>query len=306
MADRNISRVNRPEGGVLGIREVGQPLHSCLLLGISGLGRNAGHNGLCYRFPFTYSCPARLLHGRDDAEIQIALVAAGAGVACRLAFHHIINGFVPVLPALSAGVNAHDLVLMNPFAEQVPGLYPLRRVNGYFRSILAKNAAALAHHSINHVAGAPHRLPAEEACFAAVLDGHFLSGCGEVFPSLQLAGVNPAFLKSILTVIHNLGRSVHRKEILLAVNLALLQEGLDKILFIKIRLLGNQLIHRSKIPLARPVHIGGEHGCRNLAGSNGRLKLLFGFAVVRLHDAFDDDLLLRGVEFLNERFHIFA
>ncbi|MNN53641.1 hypothetical protein D3C81_1684050 [compost metagenome] len=79
---------------------------------------------------------------------------------------------------------------------------------------------------------------------------------------------------------------------MLAVDLALAQEGLDKILFIEIRLLGNQLIHRCKISLARPVYIRREYSSRYLSGGDGRLELLLRFRIIRLHDAFDDHFLL--------------
>ncbi|MNI62018.1 hypothetical protein D3C73_1173160 [compost metagenome] len=92
---------------------------------------------------------------------------------------------------------------------------------------------------------------------------------------------------------------------MLAVHLALIQEGRYKILFIEIGLLGDQFIHRRKISFTRPVYIGRENSGRHGSGSDCRLELLLGFGIIGLHDAFDDDLLLRGVELLNERLHIF-
>ncbi|MNZ78287.1 hypothetical protein D3C78_968530 [compost metagenome] len=113
-------------------------------------------------------------------------------------------------------------------------------------------------------------------------------------------------LKRVLTVIHNLRCAIHRQEVLLAIDLALLKEGCNDILFIEIGVAGNEIIQRSVIALACPLYVRGQNRSRNIPHRDSGLKLLLCLGIISLYDRLDDDLLLGSVKFVDQNLHILS
>src|SRR5699024_8991691 len=103
-----------------------------------------------------------------------------------LVLEHIVNGGVPVLPALSAGVYLHDLVVVDPFAEALPYVHPLFGVDQACLAVLAEERSSVAESCVHKVPVAPHGLPSNHAVCCDLLCCRL-----QVLPCLNGGGVDP-------------------------------------------------------------------------------------------------------------------
>lgn len=209
-ADRYISRCHGPPG-LLG--RICKILHEhigpilCLIL--SRIHHHQlQHPG--YRSSRIIS-ESRLFHGAHLSEIQISLVAGGAGVPACLVLQHIIHGIIPVFPALAAIVDSHYIIFMYPFPHCFPGFNPLRRVNEHGAAVIAEHGSSVAEGHVNQIVLPPHRFPSTGASSRTLLYG--FSRLSQVLPCLNGIRPDACCFKQSPVIVHDLCGAVSRHRI---------------------------------------------------------------------------------------------
>ena len=195
---------------------------------------------------------AGLFHGPHLMEVQVGLVAGGTGIPAGLILEHVAHCVIPVFPALSAVMDSHDSVFMNPFADSFPGIHPGIRVNKYLPALLIYHGSAVAQGHVNQVIFPPHGFPSiSRAARAFFYDP---GRVGQTFPGIQSFGPDSGFFKNFPVIVHDLGGAVSRHCIQdFVIVQTLVVENRDEVILVKGGILlrigvhGNQqvLLHKA-------------------------------------------------------------
>ena len=105
--------------------QIGQPVKTGVLLLLRGQRQQANHNRIRVRTG-RIVIKSRLHMRRDFREIQVSLVAARTDISTGTALHHVVNGLVPILPAIAAVVDSHDFLLVDPLARAFKRFHKFR------------------------------------------------------------------------------------------------------------------------------------------------------------------------------------
>ena len=233
----------------------------------------------------------------NDAEIQISLVSAGTHISAGTALHHIINGFIPVLPAFSSEMDPHDLLVVNPSPGGLPCLHKFIAVKGDCLLILTQNRSAVAVCHIVQTVCTIHGLKAIKSRHILIILLK-LAGClSYVLPGgKHLIRIQPHFLEHILSVIDHLCCSPRRKSIDMPVFIPqIIQEGINNVFFIKVRICSDKIIQILNLSLLGKIS-GGMMICQitggYLTGCDGSLHHFCGLNITGLGNASDNHFIL--------------
>ena len=264
--------------------KIGKKFESCLFFNIRCFLHNCRCNGVYIRFRRVV-VKSGLHMCRNNVKIKVSLVSAGTYISSGPSLHYIINGLIPIFPAVSAKVDSHDFLFIDPFAGRFHCFHKCVTVKGNGFLVFTYNGSCITACNVNQTVRSGHWLKSEEIGFLCFIMFLQRTCCiSNILPgSKYFIRIQAHFFKHIFSIVNYLCSSPYRKAVHITFTVpAIIHEGFYNVIFVKFRICSNIIIHIFQYPFFRKrsgVYVAAQITGRNFSGCNRRLQHLTGLLI---------------------------